>query len=66
MPERGFGLYIINVDVFDAVTDIARTMMACSHMPILRTGTHIQEIFQWHASIEGTAYGFRLSVIFPW
>ncbi len=69
MPQRHFGLYIIHVDVFDAVTDIApkqhRTMMACSHMPILHTDTHIQEIFQWHASIEGTAYGFRLSVIFP-
>jgi len=57
------------MDMFEAVTDISRkqhwTMMACSHMPILSTGIHIQEIFQWHASIEGTAYGFRLSVIFP-
>lgn len=69
MPQWRFGLYIINVDVFDAVTDIARkqhrTMMACSHMPILRTGTHIREIFQWHASIEGTAYGFCLVSYFP-
>lgn len=46
MPQWLFSLYIINVDVFDAITDISHkqhcTTMACSHMPTLHTGSLAQ------------------------